>query len=55
MSGRISNGCSLMIWQLALESPVQRFMARDKKLGKSAKTDTVSYTVTHLSFWFATK
>ena len=55
MNGRIPNGCSLMTWQWALRIALQRFMARDKKLWKSAKPDTVSYTLHHLSFWMATK
>jgi hypothetical protein len=58
MSGKISNGCSLNDLAMGSEPENRRYSlsrAGDKKLWESAKTDTLSYTVSHLSFGMATK
>ena len=53
-SGRISCGCFLMTWQWTLSPRIAGKALHgqnDNELLKSAKTDTLSYTVSHSSFW----
>jgi hypothetical protein len=52
MSGKISNGCLLMTWQWTLGPRIVGkglHGQNDNELWKSVKTDTLSYTVAHVS------